>query len=77
MASKKSSKTIDRIEIEFVGGPLAGHKSEFVYPTPKYLVMDKGRALYIFETPERYTYKQDWSGIEELRAQERERIKSI
>lgn len=77
MASKKLAKKIDRIEIEFVGGPLAGHKSEFVYPTPKYLVMDMGRALYLFETPERYTYTQDWSGLKELRAQEAERINSI
>lgn len=77
MAAKKPAKKIDRVEIEFIGGPLAGKKIEFAYPTSKYLVMDLGRALYLFESPERYTYTQDWSGIEELRAQEVERIKSI
>lgn len=77
MAAKKLAKKIDRVEIEFVGGPLAGKKLEFVYPTPKYLVMDRGTALYLFENAERYTYTEDWSGIEELRAQEAERIKSI
>lgn len=77
MASKKTAKKIDRIEIEFVGGPLAGKKLEFVYPTPKYLIMNRGTALYLCETSERYTFTEDWSGLEELRAQEAERIKSI
>lgn len=77
MASRKSAKSIERIEIQFVGGPLAGQKMEFVHPSPGYLILDMGRALYVRETTERYTYREDWSGLEELRAQERERIKSI
>lgn len=77
MAGKKSAKLVDRIEIQLIGGPLAGKKLEFIYPTPGYLILDMGRALYVRETTERYTYQEDWSGIEELRAQERERLKSI
>lgn len=77
MASRKSAKSIDRVEIQFIGGPLAGQKIEFVYPCPGYLILDMGRALYVRETTDRYTYQEDWSGLEELRAQERERIKSI
>jgi hypothetical protein len=50
---------------------------EFVHPAPGYLILDMGRALYVRETTERYTYQKDWSGLEELRAQERERLKSI
>jgi hypothetical protein len=77
VASRKSAKSIERIEIQFIGGPLAGTKSEFVHPAPGYLILDMGRALYVRETTERYTYQEDWSGLEELRKQERERIKSI
>lgn len=77
MASKKSAKPITKIEVEFVGGPLAGQKQEFAYPSSAYVVMDMGRALYIKDGTTRYTYSTDWSGIEELRKQERERLKSI
>ncbi len=77
MAAKKPAKKIDRIEIEFVGGPLAGQKHDFVNPCMGYLIMHRGTALYVRETTTRYTYTEDWSGIEELRAQEKERIKSI
>ena len=62
MAAKKaSSKTPTRIDITFIGGSFDGKELEFVYPTPEYLVMNRGLDLYKRASSTQYKYQADWS----------------
>lgn len=65
MATKKaSSKTPTRIDITFIGGSFDGKELEFVYPTPEYLVMNRGQDLYKRANSTQYKYQADWSEYE-------------
>ena len=65
MATKKvSSKTPTRIDITFIGGSFDGKELEFVYPTPEYLVMNRGQDLYRRVSSTQYKYQIDWSEYE-------------
>lgn len=62
MAAKKAStKIVNRIEITFLGGSFDGREMEFVYPTPEYLVMNRGLDLYKRVNSTQYKYQPDWT----------------
>ena len=62
MAAKKASQKItNRIDITFLGGSFDGREMEFVYPTPEYLVMNRGLDLYKRVNSTQYKYEADWS----------------
>lgn len=62
MAAKKAAtKTVNRIDITFLGGSFDGREMEFVYPTPEYLVMNRGLDLYKRVNPTQYQFQADWS----------------
>lgn len=62
MAAKKANpKIVNRIEITFMGGSFDGREVEFVYPTPEYLVMNRGLDLYKRVNSTQYKYQPDWS----------------
>ena len=67
MATKKQSKSEDRTDIKFVGGPFDGREVTFVYPCQPYLIMDKGRALYVKVSREIYHYSTNWEIVDKLR----------
>jgi hypothetical protein len=65
VATKKTtSKPTNRIEITFLGGSFDGKELEFVYPTPEYLVMNRGLDLYKRVNSTQYKYQADWSEYE-------------
>ena len=62
MAAKKASQKItNRIDITFLGGSFDGKELEFVYPTPEYLVMNRGLDLYKRVNSTQYKYQSDWT----------------
>lgn len=62
MAAKKASQKItNRIDITFLGGSFDGREMEFVYPTPEYLVMNRGLDLYKRVNSTQYKYQSDWT----------------
>lgn len=62
MAAKKASQKItNRIDITFLGGSFDGKELEFVYPTPEYLVMNRGLDLYKRVNSTQYKYQSDWA----------------
>lgn len=62
MASKKATtKIVNRIDITFLGGSFDGKELEFVYPTPEYLVMNRGLDLYKRVNSTQYKYQPDWT----------------
>lgn len=60
-AKKAATKTVNRIDITFLGGSFDGREMEFVYPTPEYLVMNRGLDLYKRVNPKQYKFQADWS----------------
>lgn len=62
MATKKAPQKItNRIDITFLGGSFDGKELEFVYPTPEYLVMNRGLDLYKRVNSTQYKYQSDWT----------------